>query len=93
MCIDQQLYDQIPDTDYRKKNFVEEAEGNYPAYIAVKFNSANYRQDEVYMRLSEAYLLKAEAEARKAEAEELALAVTSGGVLPCGTTARWTPDA
>ena len=25
--------------------------------------------------------------------EELALAVTSGGVLPCGTTARWTPDA
>jgi len=29
----------------------------------------------------------------KAEAEELALAVTSGGVLPCGTTARWTPDA
>ncbi len=29
----------------------------------------------------------------KAEAEELALKVTSGGVLPCGTTARWTPDA
>ena len=68
MCIDQQLYDQIPDTDYRKKNFVEEAEGNYPAYIAVKFNSANYRQDEVYMRLSEAYLLKAEAEARNNQA-------------------------
>ena len=26
-------------------------------------------------------------------AEELALPVTSGGVLPCGATARWTPDA
>ncbi len=25
-------------------------------------------------------------------AEELALPVTSGGVLPCGATARWTPD-
>ncbi|MEG0741508.1 MAG: class I SAM-dependent methyltransferase [Clostridia bacterium] len=29
----------------------------------------------------------------KAEADELALAVTSGGVLPCGTTARWLPNA
>ncbi len=28
----------------------------------------------------------------KAEADELALAVTSGGVLPCGSTARWIPD-
>ncbi|NLV58122.1 MAG: SAM-dependent methyltransferase [Clostridiales bacterium] len=28
----------------------------------------------------------------KVEAEELALPVTSGGVLPCGTTARWLPD-
>ncbi|HPF88771.1 MAG TPA: class I SAM-dependent methyltransferase [Candidatus Limiplasma sp.] len=27
------------------------------------------------------------------EAEELALKVTTGGVLPCGATARWTPDA
>lgn len=26
------------------------------------------------------------------EAGELALQVTSGGVLPCGATARWTPD-
>ena len=26
------------------------------------------------------------------DAQELALNVTSGGVLPCGTTARWTPD-
>jgi len=28
----------------------------------------------------------------KVEAGELALKVTSGGVLPCGTTARWLPD-
>ena len=25
-------------------------------------------------------------------AEELALPVSTGGVLPCGATARWTPD-
>lgn len=64
MCIDQQLYDQIPATDYRKANFAATAEGSYPAYISSKFNTATYRQDEVFMRLSEAYLLKAEAEAR-----------------------------
>ncbi|MEF9878102.1 MAG: class I SAM-dependent methyltransferase [Clostridia bacterium] len=29
----------------------------------------------------------------KVEADELALCVTSGGVLPCGTTARWLPSA
>ena len=29
----------------------------------------------------------------KAEADELALPVQTGGVLPCGTTARWIPDA
>ena len=29
----------------------------------------------------------------KAEADELALKVFTGGVLPCGTTARWLPDA
>lgn len=68
MCIDQQLYDQIPDTDYRKANFAATAEGSYPAYISSKFNSPNYRQDEVFMRLSEAYLLKAEAEARNNQA-------------------------
>ena len=68
LCIDDQLYNKIPSTDYRKKNFVAEQEtvGTtiYPAYITVKFNSPTYRQDEIYMRLSEAYLLKAEAEAR-----------------------------
>ena len=29
----------------------------------------------------------------KAESAELAIKVTSGGVLPCGATARWLPDA
>ncbi len=29
----------------------------------------------------------------KAEADELCLTVSTGGVLPCGTTARWLPDA
>ena len=29
----------------------------------------------------------------RAEADELCLPVTAGGVLPCGTTARWLPDA
>ena len=28
----------------------------------------------------------------RAVAEELSLAVSTGGVLPCGATARWTPD-
>lgn len=71
MAIDNRLYDQIPDTDYRKKNFLSaeqvakggEFEG-YPQYTNIKFNTPTYEVDEVYMRLSEAYLLKAEAEAR-----------------------------
>lgn len=63
-CIDDQLYNQIPDTDYRKSNFLAEANGAYPAYATVKFNTPNFYADEIFMRLSEAYLLKAEAEAR-----------------------------
>ena len=68
MAIDDQLYNQIADTDYRKKNFnaTETTVGDftYPAYSNVKFNTPTYEADEIYMRLSEAYLLKAEAEAR-----------------------------
>ena len=67
MAIDDQLYNQIAATDYRKKNFnaTETTVGvfTYPAYSNVKFNT-DYEADEIYMRLSEAYLLKAEAEAR-----------------------------
>ena len=64
VAIDNRLYDQIPATDYRKKNFMAAAEGKYPAYTNLKFDTPTYRTDEIYMRLSEAYLLKAEAEAR-----------------------------
>lgn len=69
-CIDERLYNKIPATDYRKKNFLAEAEGTYPAYANTKFNTPNYRVDEIYMRLSEAYLLKAEAEARGGNASD-----------------------
>ena len=64
LCIDERLYNQIPDTDYRKNNFLAAADDTYPAYANKKFYNETYRTDEVYMRLSEAYLLKAEAEAR-----------------------------
>ena len=68
MAIDDQLYNQIAATDYRKKNFnateTTVGEFTYPAYSNVKFNTPTYEADEIYMRLSEAYLLKAEAEAR-----------------------------
>ena len=64
LCIDERLYNQIPDTDYRKNNFLPAAANPFPAYANIKFYNETYRTDEIYMRLSEAYLLKAEAEAR-----------------------------
>ena len=64
LCIDDQLYNQIPDTDYRKNNFLAEAQDKYPALASSKFNVPTFYADEIFMRLSEAYLLKAEAEAR-----------------------------
>lgn len=64
LCIDERLYNQIPDTDYRKNNFLGAAQSVFPAYANTKFYNESYRTDEIYMRLSEAYLLKAEAEAR-----------------------------
>ena len=75
ICIDQQLYDEIPNTDYRKKNFmtndvVDAAHDNkmiFPKYVNTKFAVPSYEADEVYFRLSEAYLLKAEAEAAKGD--------------------------
>ncbi|WP_307756574.1 RagB/SusD family nutrient uptake outer membrane protein [uncultured Alistipes sp.] len=67
-AIDNRLYDQISGTDYRKKNFLESEKTvgarTYPQYSNTKFDTPDYLQDEVFMRLSEAYLLKAEAEAR-----------------------------
>lgn len=80
MAIDQRLYDRISETDYRKKNFVDEPfEYIYPVseqpvtvdkYVQIKFattairDQTAYNQDEIYMRASEMYLAKAEAEAR-----------------------------
>ena len=62
--IDERLYNQIPDTDYRKNNFMPVDYMVFPAYSNFKFYNETYYTDEIYMRLSEAYLLKAEAEAR-----------------------------
>ncbi len=62
--IDERLYNQIPDTDYRKNNFMPVEYMVFPAYSNFKFYNETYYTDEIYMRLSEAYLLKAEAEAR-----------------------------
>ncbi len=71
--IDKRLYDQIPNSDYRKKNFVgkdgikvtyDGKNITIPAYVNTKFAVPSYQVDEVYFRVSEAYLLKAEAEAR-----------------------------
>ncbi len=64
LVMNDELYSLIPDTDYRKANFLAAADDVYPAYAATKFNVPTFEADEVYMRLSEAYLLKAEAEAR-----------------------------
>ena len=69
ICIDKRLYEQIPNTDYRKKNFVTKniMDGDkviFPEYVNTKFAVPSYQADEVFFRLSEAYLLKAEAEAR-----------------------------
>lgn len=64
LCIDERLYNQIPDTDYRKENFLPVDYSAFPAYSNWKFYNETYYTDEIYMRLSEAYLLKAEAEAR-----------------------------
>jgi hypothetical protein len=80
LAIDQRLYDQISNTDYRKKNFVDTPiEYTYPSsgaaitiekYYQLKFattvlnNGTAYNQNEIYMRASEMFLAKAEAEAR-----------------------------
>ncbi len=76
ICIDEQLYNQIPDTDYRKSLFnpnqeeitLGESKVMRPAYTSHKFDNPNWETDEIFFRLSEAYLLKAEAEARNNQA-------------------------
>lgn len=75
--IDQRLFGQIGDSDYRKKNFLsvptvytyqpgtkDELQITFPAMTNMKFAVEDFRQDEIFMRVSEMYLVKAEAEAR-----------------------------
>ncbi|MBP9998695.1 MAG: RagB/SusD family nutrient uptake outer membrane protein [Bacteroidales bacterium] len=72
-CIDKALYDQIPDTDARKKQFNGPAgdpsaatTGAKLAYANRKFgHMANWLQDYLYMRVEEMILIEAEAEARQ----------------------------
>jgi hypothetical protein len=74
-CIDRSLYDQIPDTDYRKALFngpagdatAKQAGGKLP-YAARKFGyMASWLQDYTYMRNAEMILIQAEAQARQGQ--------------------------
>lgn len=72
-CIDASLYNQIPDTDYRKALFNTPAgdasaptTGGKLPYAARKFGYADsWLQDYIYMRNAEMILIEAEAQARK----------------------------
>lgn len=76
-CIDRSLYDQIPDTDYRKDLF-NDAKGDPNAimtgakyaYASRKFGyAASWLQDYTYMRKAEMILIEAEAHARLADGQ------------------------
>jgi len=76
-CIDRSLYDQIPDTDYRKDLF-NDAKGDPNAimtgakyaYASRKFGyAASWLQDYIYMRKAEMILIEAEAHARLADGQ------------------------
>lgn len=82
-CIDKNLYDQIPATDFRKGLFNTEAGnpnasqegGKYP-YASMKFGyDSQWCQDYLYMRAAEMYLIKAEALARTGANAEAAAAM------------------
>ena len=86
-CIDRSLYDQIPDTDYRKALFngpqgdpsCATTGGKLP-YAARKFGyMASWLQDYTYMRNSEMVLIQAEAEARTGQ--NSAAAATLGRLM------------
>ena len=76
-CIDRSLYDQIPETDYRKELFNDEngdpnasMTGAKLAYAARKFGyAASWLQDYIYMRNAEMILIEAEAHARLADGQ------------------------
>lgn len=76
-CIDRSLYDQIPNTDYRKALF-NNADGDATAaltgaklpYAARKFGyDASWLQDYIFMRNAEMILIEAEAHARLSDGQ------------------------
>lgn len=88
--ISKKLYDEIPETDARKKLYNDPARsivGGLPAYSQLKFVDANvtaregrFTGDYVYMRVPEMYLIEAEAQARQgkdAEAQQTLFALLS----------------
>ena len=86
-CIDRSLYDQIPNTDYRKALFngpngdaSAKQAGAKLAYASRKFGYLeNWLQDYIYMRNAEMILIQAEAEAR--QGQNSAAATTLGKLM------------
>ncbi len=76
-CIDASLYNQIPDSDYRKALFngpdgdpTAATTGGKIAYAARKFGGMDgWLQDYIYMRNAEMILIEAEAHARLADGQ------------------------
>lgn len=83
-CIDKNLYDQIPSSDYRKDLFNgpdgdpnAETRGGTWAYAARKFGFMDqWLQDYIYMRSEEMYLIEAEAYARQGLTAEATTVMT-----------------
>lgn len=93
-CIDRSLYDQIPDTDYRKALF-NGPEGDPSAsmtgaqipYASRKFGfMASWLQDYLYMRNAEMVLIQAEAEARQSQNTQAAATL---GILMARRDPSW----
>ena len=88
--IDKRLYDQIPNTDYRKQVFNGAAASAYtfngktkthPAYVSRKFKDLTFFEgDYIYIRASSLYYIEAEALARlgqTAQARQVLYDITS----------------
>ncbi len=80
--IDKQLFESIPETDYRKKQFNAEADGSQPQsgakrqYASLKFGWLDgWVMDYVYMRVPEMYLIEAEALAHMGKEADAAAAL------------------
>lgn len=79
-CIFSKLYDEIPDTDIRKKWFINSRMNNvpdkvkYPApYANIKFHiDNNWSEDVPFMRVEEMVLIEAEAQAHMGNKQQAA---------------------